>query len=96
MYSKTITEFGFCDIRNFQGLGRCNQPWSPASADNTCLDLDYSIQLLFIIIHCTHYQHFDWPRAPAYIESSRDFVDNHDYSIICYVQIIPCAANLWL
>ena len=40
MYNKTIIEFGFCDI-------------PPASADYTCLDLDYSgyhknrIQLLF-------------------------------------------------
>ena len=55
MYNKTITEFGFCDIRNNQGLGKCNQPLPPASADYTCLDLDYSgyhknlIQLLFII-----------------------------------------------
>ena len=41
---------------NNQGLGKCNLPWPPASADYTCLDLDYSryhknlIQLLFIII----------------------------------------------
>ena len=47
-YNKTITEFGFCDIRNNQGLG-------PASTAYTCLDLDYSgyhknlNQLLFII-----------------------------------------------
>ena len=26
MYNKTIIEFGFCDIRNNQGLGKCNQP----------------------------------------------------------------------
>ena len=56
MYNKTIIEFGFCDIRNNQGLGKCNQPWPRASADYTCLDLDYSryhkklIQLLFIIV----------------------------------------------
>ena len=56
MYNKTIIEFGFCDIRNNQGLGKC-----PASADYTCLDLDYSgyhknlIQLLFII---NYYQLF--------------------------------------
>ena len=55
MYNKTIIEFGFCDIWNNQGLGKCNQPRPPASADYTCLDLDYSgyhknlIQLLFII-----------------------------------------------
>ena len=40
-----------------------------------------------IIIHCTHYQHCDWPRTPAYFENLRNFVDKHDYSIImiiCY------------
>ena len=53
MYNKTIIEFGFCDIRNNKGVGKCNQPWPPASVDYTCLD--YSgyhktlIQLLFII-----------------------------------------------
>ena len=26
MYNKTIIEFGFCDIRNNQGRGKCNQP----------------------------------------------------------------------
>ena len=26
MYNKTIIEFGFCDIRNNQGLGKCNHP----------------------------------------------------------------------
>ena len=36
------------------------------------------------IIHCAHYQHSDWPRAPAYFENSCDFADKHDYSIICY------------
>jgi len=40
MYNKTIIRFGFCDIRNNQGLGNCYQP--PASADNSYLDLDYS------------------------------------------------------
>ena len=56
MYNKTIIEFGFCDIRNNQGLDKCNQPRSEASADYTCLDLDYFgyhknlIQLLFIIL----------------------------------------------
>ena len=42
MCNKTIIEFGFCDIWNNQGLGKCNQPRPPASADYTCLDLDYS------------------------------------------------------
>ncbi len=23
MYNKTIIEFGFCDMRNYQGLGEC-------------------------------------------------------------------------
>ena len=55
MYNKTIIEFGFCDIRNNQSLGKCYQPRPPASADYTCLDLDYSgyhknlIQLLFVV-----------------------------------------------
>ena len=40
--------------------------------------------IIDIIIHCTHYQHSDWPRAHAYFENSRDFVDKHDYRIICY------------
>ena len=37
---KTIIRFGFCYIRNNQGLGRCYQP--KPKADNTYLDLDYS------------------------------------------------------
>ena len=55
IYNKTIIGWGFCDIRNNQGRGKCNQP-SPKAADYTCLDLDYSgyhknpIQLLFKII----------------------------------------------
>jgi len=40
MYNKTIIRFGFCDIRNNQGLGECYQPSD--TADNTYLDLDYS------------------------------------------------------
>ena len=38
MYNKTTIRFGFCDIRNNQGLG----PQPSASADNTYLDLAYS------------------------------------------------------
>ena len=55
MYNKTIIEFGFCDIRNNQSLGKCNQPRPETEADYTCLDLDYSgyhknhIQLWFKI-----------------------------------------------
>ena len=26
MYNKTIIRFGFCDILNYQGLGKCYQP----------------------------------------------------------------------
>ena len=26
MYNKTIIEFGLCDMRNYQGLGKCYQP----------------------------------------------------------------------
>ena len=29
MYNKTIIRFGFCDIRNNQGLSKCNQPDLP-------------------------------------------------------------------
>ena len=42
MYNKTMIRFGFCDIRNNQGLGKRYQPQPPASADNSYLDLDYS------------------------------------------------------
>ena len=45
----------------------------------------------FLIIHCTHYQHSDWPRAPSlYFKNSHDFVDKHDYGIICYPIISFC------
>ena len=37
MYNKTIIRFGFCDIRNYQGLGKCYQPKLKAEADNTYL-----------------------------------------------------------
>ena len=42
MYNKTIIRFGFCDIQNNQGLGKCYQPQPSASADSPYLDLDYS------------------------------------------------------
>ena len=42
MYNKTIIRFGFCDIRNNQGRGKCYQPKPKAEADNTYRDLDYS------------------------------------------------------
>ena len=42
MYNKTIIRFGFCDIRNNQGRGKCYQSKPKAEADNTYLDLDYS------------------------------------------------------
>ena len=57
MYNKTIIRFGFCDIRNNQGLGKCYQFRPFGSADNILfyLDLDYSeyhknhIQYLFVV-----------------------------------------------
>ena len=54
MCNKTIIESGFCDIRNNQGLGKCNQPQPPASADYTCRDLDITnrIHLLSYYTHC--------------------------------------------
>ena len=42
MYNKTIVRFGFCDIRNNQGLGKYYQPQPSPWADNTYRDLDYS------------------------------------------------------
>ena len=44
LYNKTIIiiRFGFCDIWNNQGRGKCYQPQPSASADNTNRDLDYS------------------------------------------------------
>ena len=42
MHNKTIIRFGFCDIKNNQGLGKGYQPQPSASADNPYLDLDYS------------------------------------------------------
>ena len=57
MYNKTSISFGFCDIRNNQGLGKCYQFRPFGSADNIFfyLDLDYSgyhknhIQYLFVV-----------------------------------------------
>ena len=43
MYNKTIIEFGFCDIQNNEGLGKCDQPPPLPLADYTWLDLDYSV-----------------------------------------------------
>ena len=40
--NKSIVRFGFCDIQKNQGLGKCFQPKSSASADNTYLALRYS------------------------------------------------------
>ena len=40
---KTIIRFGFCDIRNNQGFGKCYQPRPSARLiDDTFLDLGYS------------------------------------------------------
>ena len=38
MYIKTVISFGFCDIRNNQGLSKCYQPRPSTSADNTYLE----------------------------------------------------------
>ena len=35
MYNKTIIGWGFCDIRNNQGRGKCIQPSEKAEADDT-------------------------------------------------------------
>ena len=35
IFFKTIIRFGFCDIRNNQGRGKCYQPKPKAEADNT-------------------------------------------------------------
>jgi len=43
LYDKTIITFGFCDIQNNQGLAKGYQPQPLASADNSYLDLDYSV-----------------------------------------------------
>ena len=48
----------FCDIRNNQGRGKCNQPRPEAGTDYICLDLDYRISqkpnsiivLLYIVL----------------------------------------------
>ncbi len=43
MYNKTIIEFGFCDVRNYQGLGTVSViSLAIGSADNTYLNLDNS------------------------------------------------------
>ena len=36
MYNKTIIEFGFCDMRNYQGLGKCYRQYLLISA--YCMD----------------------------------------------------------
>ena len=40
--AKTIIGWGFCDIGNNQGRGKCYQPKRKAEADNTNRNLDYS------------------------------------------------------
>jgi len=45
MYNKTIIRFGFCDIKNNQGLSKGYQSQPSSSADNPYLDLDYSIDI---------------------------------------------------
>ena len=41
MYNKTITGFGFCDMQNYQCLGKSYQP-RLRLADNSYLDIDNS------------------------------------------------------
>ena len=45
MYNKTTIEFGFCDIRNNQGLGKCNQA-RPDILDITKTSSNYCLKLL--------------------------------------------------
>ena len=40
--NNNIIGWGFCDIWNNQGRGKCYQPKPKAEADNTNQDLDYS------------------------------------------------------
>ena len=47
--------------------------------ENSVIDI-----IIIIITHCPHYQHYDCQEPSAYFENTHDFVDNHDYSIICY------------
>ena len=42
MYNKTIIEFGFRDIQNYQGHSKCYQLKPKAEVDNTYLAFDYS------------------------------------------------------
>ena len=39
MYNKTISRFGFCDVLNNQGLGKCYQPWLSAQQITLTLTL---------------------------------------------------------
>ena len=61
MTNKTIIRFGFCDIRNNQGLGKCYQPRPSASADNTYLELIWLFRISQkphpIIVHYLHVIH---------------------------------------
>ena len=59
MYNKTIMRFGFCDVKNNQGLGWCYQPQPLALADNTCV----SAIKIFFIVHCSHHLSSHWLKA---------------------------------
>ena len=42
--------------------------------------------IILIIIHCTHYKHYDWPRAPCLFWEFTWFCGQAWlYSIVCYV-----------
>ena len=49
MYNKTIIRFGFWDILNNQGLGKCHQP-RPTSSSNCLLSTLTSMWLIIILI----------------------------------------------
>ena len=78
MYNKTIIRFGFCDILNNQGLGKCYQPWPSASL----ITLIYSTLIIpditktlsnnwLIYFVCANYQYYRelrfWPWPNLYI-----------------------------
>ena len=52
-----IVRFGFCDIRNNQGFGRCYQPQPSIPAHNTCLNHDYSRHPKMFSLHIEEIQY---------------------------------------
>ena len=79
--NKIIIEFGFCDIQNNQGLGKCNQPRPPAEAliilDITKTSSNYCLLLLLLLNREQH-------KAHELDMITRDIkCPWHDYCIIC-------------